>query len=217
MAETGSGRAHESPKGQEEGYEVAREAARQRLRDNWSRSRLEALGVEFKEGGRLELSCLGWVFSLDQEALVPCLLPEGRELSSLWQVLVLDYLCAPALTQPGRMVSFAEFPEARSYVRAFQARVIRRLESTVGRDEGALVEAAERCGAVLLSLRPLHYLFRFFPRLEMQLMRHPADDEFPAACNVLLPENVPSLFTVEDAIVAAEKLVSSLEGKSPAD
>ncbi len=47
-------------------------------------------------------------------------------------------------------------------------------------------------------------------------MRSEADEDFPASCNVLLSDNVLTLFSLEDGIVAAERLVSALEGKTPA-
>jgi hypothetical protein len=34
---------------------------------------------------------------------------------------------------------------------------------------------------------------------------------------VLLPDNVLSVFTLEDGIVAAERLVAAMEGKTPAE
>ena len=198
-------------------YEIARLAAVQQLRDNWERTRLQGLGVEFGEGGRMALPCLCWTFELDEESLVVRLAPEGREVSVTWQVLTLNYLCGPAFLPPGRMISFADFPEGRTYIKTFQGRVLQRLATTAARDEDDFIRAAERLGGVELGREPLHYMFRFFPCFEIQVLRHRADEEFPTSCNVLFPENAPLLFSIEDAIVAAEKLISSLKGKSPLD
>ena len=47
-------------------------------------------------------------------------------------------------------------------------------------------------------------------------MRSEADEDFPAACNVLFSDNTLDIFSMEDGIVAAERLVSALEGGTPA-
>ena len=197
--------------------ELAREAAGKRLRQCWDPTRLHGLGALLKDGGRLELPCLHWRFGLDEDSLAPRLLPTGAELSVLWQVLVLDYLCAPVPHPPGRMVSFADFAEARTYAGPFECRVLRRLSATVGRGKDGFIRAAQRCGGTCLYQEPLRYAFRFFPRLEIEVVCHASDDEFPASCNVLFPDNAPSLFSMEDVIVAAEMLVATLGGKSPTD
>lgn len=198
-------------------WEIARQAAIERLRANWDRERLMALGAEFQECGGLELPCLSWRLALDEESLTPRVLPEGCEAGAFWQVLTLDYLCAPDLRGPVRMVSFADMADARTYAKPFQGRVLRRLEATAARDEATLIEAAERCGGVRGGVQPLQYVFRFFPRFELHVVHHPGDDEFPAACNVLFPHTTPLLFSIEDAVVAAEKLVACLNGRSPLD
>jgi len=63
---------------------------------------------------------------------------------------------------------------------------------------------------------PLTFLFAFFPHFELQVARHEADEEFPPLCNVCFPDNAPDLLSVESMTVAAEKLVSALEGGTPA-
>jgi len=198
-------------------YELAREAARRRLRECLDRWRLEWLGVRLTEGGHMELPCLCWTFGLEEGSLTPRLLPEGREPSIIWQILALHYLCASVSSPPARMLSLADFAEARLYAKPFEGRVLRRLDSMVGRDPDGFAAAAERCGGLRQADEPLRYRFRFFPRLDLEIVRHAGDDDFPAACNVLFPDNMLAIFSVEDGIVAAELLVSALKGKTPAD
>jgi hypothetical protein len=94
--------------------------------------------------------------------------------------------------------------------------VNRRLSHTVGRERDAFIRAAERLGAAIGEDDPVRCMFRFFPLLEFQVVRHEGDEDFPPACKVLFPDNLLSLVTMEDGIVAADTLVSALEGKSPA-
>ena len=196
-------------------YEVARRAAQKRLRECLDRWRLEWLGVRVNEGGSMELPCLCWTFGLDQDSLTPRLLPDGAELSIIWQILTLDYLCAPVSPAPARMLSFADFAEARLYAKPFEGRVLRRLDATVGRECESFDAAARRCGGLLQAQEPMRYRFPYFPRFHLEIVRHSGDGDFPAACNMLFPDNMLSLFSVEDGIVAAELLVSALSGKGP--
>ena len=102
-------------------------------------------------------------------------------------------------------------------MRAFEGRVIARLSRTVGRDEAEFVRAAQRCLGTRGSGRPLSYLFRFFPILELQAVRHEGDEDLPPSCNVLFPDNAPHLLSSESMIVAAERFVSALQGRTPCD
>jgi len=201
-------------------YETAREAALKRARAGFCAERLKSLGVAFGEGGMLELPCLCWTFGLDSETLLPRLLPQEQTLSVTWQILVLDYLAAPVPPPVEQMLSFADFTQARAYARPFQGRVLHRLSATIGRRKSEFIAAAERCAGVRLEVRSgssVRYRFRFFPRFELDVVRHEGDDDLLPACNVLFPDNMLSLFTMEDAIVAAERLVAGLRGKTPVE
>jgi len=133
-----------------------------------------------------------------------------------WQIIALNYLAAAKPQAPRRFVSFADFAEGRSYLSAFEGRVCRRLSNTAGRTAEGFARAARRLGAEPVGEDPMRCIFRVFPLFEIEVVRYEADEDFPASCNVLLPENTLKLFSLEDGIVAAEKLVSALEGKTPA-
>ncbi|MHC4480859.1 MAG: DUF3786 domain-containing protein [Planctomycetota bacterium] len=197
-------------------YELARDAALKRLRRGLDAERIAALGGRpQEESGAVVLPSLCWEIEVRTDPFVMRLLPEGGELSVVWQILVLNYLCAREPAPPSRFLSFADFAEGRGYLRAFESRVCARLSNTVGRDRQAFVRAAERLGASPVGGDPLRCIFRFFPLLEFLVVRYEADEDFPVSCNVLLADNLLSVVTMEDGIVAAERLVSALEGKRP--
>jgi hypothetical protein len=223
-------------------YEVALGAALRRLRERLDADRLRLLRARVSgDCNTIVLPALCWEFEVRTEPLAISLLPQRCQVSIVWQILVLDYLGAEHPAPPVRFVSFADFPDGRGYQSAFEARVIRRLDRMLGRDPGALPRAAERLGAVPVgrlahaessssasagapgSVRlpgegdgPVRCIFRFFPLLEFQVVRHPGDGDFPPSCNMLFSDNLLSIFTMEDGIVAAERLVSVIEGKTPA-
>jgi len=104
----------------------------------------------------------------------------------------------------------------RSYLPAFQSRVTDRLSHTVGRDGAAFRDAVERLGATPVEGDPVRCILRFFPLVEFQVVRYEGDEEFAPSCNVLFSDNVLSILSLEDGIVAAERMVAALEGKTPA-
>ncbi|MCK4283945.1 MAG: DUF3786 domain-containing protein [Candidatus Brocadiae bacterium] len=198
-------------------YEVARDAALHRLRQRADGERLLMLGARHTDSdAAVTLPVLCWELRIQMEPFAMSLLPGGDEVALPWQILALDYLCAREPVPPTGFVSFADFAEGRSYLPAFRSRVTDRLSHTVGRDKTAFIGAAERLGAKPVGGDPVMCIFRFFPLLDFQVARYEADDEFPASCDVLYPDNTLAIFTLEDGIVAAEKLVAALEGKGPA-
>ncbi|KPK61949.1 MAG: hypothetical protein AMK73_07160 [Planctomycetes bacterium SM23_32] len=198
-------------------YQIARDRALEKLRHGLDEERLGLLGARMGEAaGRLVLPALCWELHVGTEPFSMTLGPEGREVSIVWQILALDYLSAERPAAPAGFLSFADFAQGRGYQPAFDSRVNRRLSSTVGREREQFARAVRRLGAEPGDADPMRCIFRFFPLLEFEVVRYDGDKDFPPSCNVLLPDNLLSLFTMEDGIVAAERLVAALEGKTPA-
>jgi hypothetical protein len=198
-------------------YEVARARAVQRLAGRLGAERLAALGVTASaDEPVLILPCLAWEFAVSTATWQVSLLPDGAAVSTLYELLALNYLGAEDPRPPHSFLSFADIAEGRGYQNAFDSRVIRRLTGGVGGDRQTLVEAVERLRGVPGGSEPLYCLFRFFPLVEFQVVRYAGEGDLPASCNVLLPDNLLSVFSMEDGIVAAERLISALEGRTPA-
>ncbi len=201
----------------EDNYAIARDAALQKLRAGLEPARLEQLGAKvFQDGALIVLPALCWELHVRPEPYSMLVMPEELPVRIAWQILALNYLASPKPVAPRGFRSFADFAEARSYQPAYQGRVVERLSHTVGREAGPFLCAARRLGATPTGDDPVRCIFRFFPLLELEVVRYEADEDFPASCNVLLSDNAAALFSLEDAIVAAEMLVSALGGKTPA-
>ena len=197
-------------------YEVALRTAVGRFTERLDSDRLRELGADILPAGGIELPSLCWRFGITLDPFSLRLLPAGESVNVVWQVLVLEYLSAGRPRPPARFMSFADFPQARGYLKAFEARVIQRISGGVGSEAGRFEPAAERCGGIRGASRPLTFLFAFFPRFELQVVRHEGDEEFPPLCNVFFPDNAPDLLSPESMAVAAERLIASLEGRTPA-
>jgi len=198
-------------------YEIARDAALARLLERMDAGRLRQLGAEVIGGGAtILLPVLCWTFRVRMGPFSMTLEPEGQQVHLPWQILTLDYLAAPEPRPPTGFVSFADLAEARVYESTFRKRVADRLSAGVGRTRESFARAAEQLGAFPAGHPTTHCVFRFFPLVEFEVVLHPGSEELAGTCNVLLSDNVVGIFSVEDAVVAAERLVSALEGRSPA-
>ncbi len=178
--------------------------------------RFEFLGAVSEGENVITLPMLRWQCRLQLEPFGITVSPPGSEMDITYQVLLLDYLTAGNPKRPERFVSFADFPLARGYLKPYQGRVIQRLTHTAGATEGTFNEAAEKAGGMHAGSNPSRFLFHFFPLFEIQATRYEADEDFPHACNILFSDNAPSILSVESLIVCAEKLVSVMQGKTPA-
>lgn len=196
-------------------YLQARDTALERLKDNYNPRRLENLGAKITSDDSIHLPCLRWTLRIQIDPFEALVLPEEEPASVTWQVLALDYLNAFIPPPAGEFLSFTDFSELRTYREAYEGRVIGRLTATVGADEEKFEEAARSCGGKLKGEKPPLWEFAFFPLFSLQVVRHPGDEELPATCNVLFPDNAVNVLSAESVIVAAEKLVSSLSGKGP--
>ncbi|MFO7957107.1 MAG: DUF3786 domain-containing protein [Candidatus Brocadiia bacterium] len=198
-------------------YEIARNTALERLKEGLDRPRLERLGVRLSEGENvLTVPLLCWEVAVRLEPCAVTLKPGGQEVAIAWQILVLNYMGARNPEPPHGFLSFADFSEGRGYQSAFEGRVNQRLSHTAGRNRETFVAAVDRLGGTLVEGEPDRCMFRFFPLLEFQVVRYEGDEDFPPSCNVLLPDNALDLFSMEDTIVAAERLVAALDGRTPA-
>ena len=101
-------------------------------------------------------------------------------------------------------VSFAEIPQARTYVNPFQGRVLGAFLAVFGREPEKLARAAESLGGKKAPYGRHSWTLRVFPLVELSFVLHPADEEFEADATVLFPRGLFEVFEVEDAVVMAE-------------
>ncbi len=153
-------------------YEIARDAALRKLNDDLDAARLETLGARRDpESGRIVLPTLCWELEVLPEPFEMCLLPERDPVAISWQIIALNYLAAPQPQPPRGFVSFADIPDGRSYLSAFNGRICQRLGHTAGRDADAFEQAARRLGAEPIAGKTTRCIFRVFPLFELEVVR----------------------------------------------
>ena len=139
----------------------------------------------------------------------------GAEVSASWRLLVLHYLGVrerPERRSPA--ITFAHLPGGRTYASVYEQRVLRRLCATAGRDRRRLTAAAEALGGRPAEGGDAAFDFAVFPRVDMRLIWHAPDEEFPPSAVLLLPENIEELLCIEDIVVLSEGVVARLSGRS---
>jgi hypothetical protein len=195
----------------QENHEVATERAFERLRDQ-SPEQLQWLGAAAC-GNDWRLPVLNEVFEVRGSSKT-VVTSDGREVGPAWRILALHYLAVAV--RPDRVaprITFDDLPTARSYGDVYRSRVIGRLCATVGRQKETLCQAAGSLGGRAVDGGDIAYNFDVFPRVEVCLIWHAADEEFPASATLLLPENIEAFFCPEDIVVLSEGVVARLADK----
>jgi hypothetical protein len=139
---------------------------------------------------------------------------DGSPVRPACQIIVLHYLGLrqrPELGEPE--LTFAHLPDGRVYAVNYEARVIRRLCATSGRDADTLRAAASAVGARPAEGGSLAFDIDVLPRLRLRLIWHAGDEEFGPSATILLPRNIAALFCIEDVVVLSEMLASRLAGR----
>jgi hypothetical protein len=193
-------------------YRIAADKAVETLKDQ-SPEQLTWLGAR-ADGDLWTLEILGQTLSADlQTGSVRT--AEGAEVRETWQILVLHYLSIdsrPTFGEP--TLTFAEIPGAITYDKVYQGRVIGRLCYTAGRNAETLVAAAAALDGKTADGGDKAFEFSIFPKLNVKLIWHAADDEFPPSATILLPTNIFPALSIEDIVVLSEQLVARLSGKA---
>jgi len=135
----------------------------------------------------------------------------GEEPNIAVRILLLHYLITADGTPPaGQWVAFRELPGGLGYDAAFQGRANIRLARAFGQDPQGFIAAARALGGEKLSFGDVSYLFRIFPRLWLAVVLHLADEEFPAAAQVLFDRAAPHYLPTEDLAVLGGMLAGRL-------
>ncbi|MHC4717325.1 MAG: DUF3786 domain-containing protein [Planctomycetota bacterium] len=192
-------------------FQDAAAEAVQRLADQ-SHDQLRVLGAT-GEGDLWKLPVLDDVLTVELSS-GSVRTSAGEEVRPPWRILVLHYLCCRSRPRVGELdVTFADLPGGRVYAVNYDARVIRRLCATVGREAGTLTAAAEAVGGRRAEGADLAFEFDVFPHLTVRLLWYAADEEFDPTATVLLPRDVEGILCIEDVVVLSEQLVSRLSGR----
>lgn len=128
--------------------------------------------------------------------------------------LLLFYLSGSDGTEPtGRLISFAELPDARFYVQAFRGYTGAALVRAFGDDPSALGDAVARVGGVALDgMADRAWSIEALPRVPVTLVWWDADDEFDARAEILFDSTASHHLTTDGCAVLGSWLTAMLRG-----
>ena len=163
------------------------------------------------DAGKIEIS-----FFLEPVLLDPAVRLIEREHASLVHVecvLILHHLVASdGAPITGRPVGFAQIPGAAGYLSPFRARILGRLASLFGGDPASFDRVASLVQGEPQPVAPHAFSFRPFPRVPVTLILWPDDGEFGPDAQITFDSSVSSHLSIEDVVVACDRLLSRLAG-----
>jgi hypothetical protein len=137
-------------------------------------------------------------------------------LPAIKQALLLYYFLASDGAPPtGQWISFADLADGRVYASAFQGYTGDELSKTFGLDLRAFQSACESLNGIPHSLGDAAFRFQALPRLDLLVVYHLGDEDFPSTCKVLFDANTNHYLPTEAcAILGSMSVQKILRAKS---
>ncbi|MBT9147041.1 MAG: hypothetical protein DDT32_00793 [Syntrophomonadaceae bacterium] len=118
------------------------------------------------------------------------------------KIIILHYLTRSKGTPlSGRVVDLREVPGGNFYYPIFSARVHQPFLKAFGTDS-ALISKTDIRGQVIVPV---------FPKVSIQFVLYPEDEELPSDCKVLFDANISDYLATEDIVVVCEDAVKFLK------
>jgi len=164
-----------------------------------------------EDGSALQLDLMGRALQVTFPSLLVCDRQTGESLPIATQALVLYYLSTADDTPiEGRWVSFADLPDGRFYNRAFQGYTGMEITRCIGNDLHAFENAARKVGGREIAYGDAAFAFRALPRVNLALIYHRGDDDFPASCQVLFDASTGHYLPIDVSAILGSMLARAI-------
>ncbi len=135
----------------------------------------------------------------------------GKPVKPADRLLVLHYLlCDLPVKATGELISFRDFTGGQFYYQPFLSRTVNPLVGRFGNNLEGLKKNLDRFYWEELKIGDFAAKIKTFGELDLTLIYHLGDDEFPAAAEVLFDSCVKKVFEAEDAAVLASRVCIGL-------
>ncbi len=147
---------------------------------------------------------------------------DGSKTADYILILLSRYVMeGTAAESSGKMMSFPEMPWGQVYEKAFRGRCINRMSGTYGHDLAGFAASMKRIGACeskdgegrFSGGADSAYDIEFMPGLTIRALIWEADEEFPAAGQILFSDNFALAFTAEDMAVIGDVFLNAMKGR----
>jgi hypothetical protein len=127
------------------------------------------------------------------------------------QALLLYYFAHSDGTPPaGEWVSFADLPDGRVYSSAFQGYTGDLLAKTFLLDLDAFRSACQKADGVPVPFGDAAFRFRALPRVDLLLVYHLGDEDFPSTCKLLFDAHAGHFLPAEACAVLGSSLAQKV-------
>ena len=169
------------------------------------------------KGDRLHMQMLFQPYEIDASSFVVTRAqPDGKEVSSFFQSLVLTYLrTADGAPSADRWISFRELPNGAFYHRAFQGSAPDRLGKRWGLDLEGFDGACRTAGGTHLEIGDAGYSFRILPRIDIAAVYWLGDEDFPSRASILFDANAHHYMVTDGLAILGSQLVGRILAAAP--
>jgi hypothetical protein len=127
------------------------------------------------------------------------------------QALLIYYFLHSDGTPPaGNWVSFADLPEGRVYSTAFQGYTGDELSKTFRMNMDAFCAACQNAGGSPVSFGDAAYRFSAFPRMDLLIVYHLGDEDFPSTCKLLFDASASHYLPAEACAILGSSLTQKI-------
>jgi len=127
------------------------------------------------------------------------------------KILIFHYLArSKNISETENLISFSELEAGNIYKPSIEARVYRVLTDKFGSHVEDFLRKARLLGGQETHLGKFSVKIQVFPKICVYFIFYPADDEFPASCQILFDSSIKQLLETEDVVVMCEEITERL-------
>jgi hypothetical protein len=168
--------------------------------------------LELGQGrGEFHLALLGASIVLTYPDFHATLAPTDAPLPAFKQALLVYYfLQSDGAPLAGKWVSFADLPEGRTYDPAFQGYTGDLLAKTFLLDLDAFHTACQKADGSPFAFGDAAYRFSAFPRMNLLVVYHLGDEDFPSTCKLLFDASAGHYLPAEACAILGSSLTQKI-------
>jgi hypothetical protein len=121
-------------------------------------------------------------------------------------LLLYYFLQSDGVPPDGTWISFSDLPEGRIYAPAFQGYTGDLLAKRFPFDVTAFAAACKKAGGVPVSFGDAAYRFHALPRMDLLIVYHLGDEDFPSTCRMLFDANAGHYLPAEACAILGSLL-----------
>jgi len=186
--------------------------AQEKLQELDLRQRAAILGLPSPQNNVILLRCFGKDMLLKQEGWELLTLKDHQPAKTADRIILLHYLqCELPIKATGEMISFRHLPGGQFYWEPFCSRSVKPLlQSFKNNLAGLKKNLDERFDWQSLALGDFAARIHLLGPLYLTLVWHEADEDFPAAIDLVFDSCIKKAFCTEDCAVVASRICLGL-------